>query len=103
MSTPPQTPQSFDIVNRGPSTATNVVVADTLDPALDFVSATPGLPACTALLQTVRCSFATLGRTHEPATQLIDTLQQRRDAKRSVHRAQVCRRHRRIATDRGDV
>jgi uncharacterized repeat protein (TIGR01451 family) len=52
---------TFDIVNRGPSTAVNVSVADTLDPALDFVSATPGVPACTALLQTVRCSFATLG------------------------------------------
>ncbi len=45
------------VSNLGPSTATNVVVEDTLPPGVTFVSATPAQGTCDA---TVRCELGTL-------------------------------------------
>jgi uncharacterized repeat protein (TIGR01451 family) len=50
---------TIEVTNNGPSAAQDVVVSDTLDPALSFVSSTP--PICTAAGPAVTCPIATLG------------------------------------------
>jgi uncharacterized repeat protein (TIGR01451 family) len=50
---------TITVTNDGPSEARDVVVSDTLDPALSFASSAP--PICTATGQGVTCNVGTLG------------------------------------------
>ena len=57
--------------NLGPSTATDVQVADPLPAGVTFISATPAQGSCTLDDTTVRCALGTLQRrrrlkSHEP-------------------------------------
>lgn len=52
---------TIDIVNNGPSSATNVVVADSLPVGATVVSTTPsGVGSCTPAAGTVSCTWATI-------------------------------------------
>lgn len=48
------------VTNNGPSCATNVVVTDTLQPEMTFLSTTPGNPTCNTAGQIATCNLGTI-------------------------------------------
>jgi uncharacterized repeat protein (TIGR01451 family)/CSLREA domain-containing protein len=67
---------TIQVINNGPSQATNVTLTDTLPSNVTFVSSLPGLPICTRSGSTVTCNLGTLnsGATSTVTLIVIPTL-----------------------------
>ncbi len=62
---------TIEVVNNGPSSATGVVVTDTLGAGATIVATTPGAPACTSTDLVATCTLPRVGP-GETATVLVD-------------------------------